>query len=70
MPQKRHCLICGGLIFSGLYCSSCFVEMRRIRTQDEPSFDEWLSLTRGSRPSLKQMPSEGKDLYIFDSTPK
>jgi hypothetical protein len=44
--------------------------MRRIRTQDEPSFDEWLSLARGNRQSFKHMPSEEKDLYIFDSTPK
>ncbi len=42
MPPKRHCLICGTLIFSGFYCSDCSVELKRSRTSDEESLEEWI----------------------------
>jgi len=46
------------------------MEMRRIRTQDEPSIDEWLSLARENRPSHGDEPSSAKDLYLFDAAVK
>ncbi len=42
MAGKRHCMICSALVFSGLFCSSCFAEMHRARTAGDQPFDEWL----------------------------
>lgn len=66
MAQKRHCLICGSLIFAGMYCSSCYAEMKRIRTRDDLSYDEWLTETRVSQQSEKVKVQGEKDLYLFE----
>ncbi len=66
MAQKRHCLICGSLIFAGMYCSSCFAEMNRIRTRDEPSYDEWLAETKKEKPSENSKSVDAEDLYLFE----
>lgn len=49
MSVKHHCLICGSLIFSGMYCSDCSREIMRVRTMDDESFEEWLSRNREAR---------------------
>ena len=67
MPQNRHCLICSTLIFSGLYCSSCNAEIRRFRTSDDMTFEEWLSLAKTHIPKRETVNSKIKDLYIFES---
>lgn len=66
MAQKRHCLICGSLIFAGMYCSSCYAEMKRIRTSDDLSYDEWLAQTRKEQTSGKTKSEGAKDLYLFE----
>ncbi len=58
MTAKHHCLICTSLIFSGMYCSSCYREILRSRTLDDESFEEWLSRKREFRISYEK---------IFDS---
>jgi len=46
MEVKHHCIICGSLIYSGMYCADCLDEISRARSIDEESLDEWLSRNR------------------------
>ncbi len=46
MSVKHHCIICGDLIYSGMYCSSCSREIGRARTLDEEALEEWVDRTR------------------------
>ena len=48
MEAKHHCIICGSLIFNGLYCADCQEEVARARTMDEESLDEWLWRNRAT----------------------
>ncbi|MHB8395658.1 MAG: nucleotide-binding protein [Thermoplasmataceae archaeon] len=51
MASKRHCVICSSLIFTGLFCSTCTVEIHRARTAEDQPFDEWLNSNRNQRRS-------------------
>lgn len=46
MAVKHHCIICGNLIFSGMYCSGCSREITRSRTLDDEPFEDWISRIR------------------------
>ncbi|MCL5667843.1 MAG: nucleotide-binding protein [Candidatus Thermoplasmatota archaeon] len=54
MHSNRHCIICGGVIFSGMYCADCRREISRTRTTDDENFEDWLSRTRESRQHICQ----------------
>lgn len=49
MQAKLHCIICGNLIYNGLYCSECQNEISRSRSVDDESLEEWLSNMRVGR---------------------
>ncbi len=46
MSVKHHCIICGDLIYSGMYCSSCSREIGRARTFDEEGLEDWVDRVR------------------------
>lgn len=46
MAVKHHCIICGTLIYSGMYCSSCSREIVRTRTLDEETLEDWITRIR------------------------
>lgn len=48
MAVKHHCILCGTLIFSGMYCSGCSREITRTRTMDDESFEDWITRIRFS----------------------
>lgn len=48
MAVKHHCIICGTLIFSGMYCSGCSREISRTRTLDDETFEDWITRIRFS----------------------
>lgn len=67
MAAKHHCLICGILIFSGLYCSGCTREMIRARTSDDETFEDWLSRNREIKVRPEEIYSDGNtmlDMFI------
>lgn len=39
---SSHCLICGSVIVSGLYCHSCLWEIKKIRLRNEVDLDTWI----------------------------
>lgn len=39
---SSHCLICGSMVVSGLYCHNCLWEIKRIRLGDEEDLDSWM----------------------------
>jgi hypothetical protein len=39
---SSHCLICGSVVVSGLYCHTCLWEIKRIRLKDEVDLDVWM----------------------------
>ncbi len=39
---SSHCLICGSVVVSGLYCYNCLWEIRRIRLRGESDLDTWM----------------------------
>ncbi len=49
MAAKHHCIICQDLIHSGLYCSECFNQIYRSRSEDDEPLDQWLSNARSNR---------------------
>ena len=50
MGAKHHCLICGDLIYGGMYCSTCFREIGRSRTMDDETMEEWIDRVRNTKP--------------------
>ena len=46
MAVKHHCIICGTLIYSGMYCSGCSREIMRTRTLDDESLEDWITIIR------------------------
>ena len=50
MGAKHHCLICGDLIYGGMYCSTCSHEIGRSRTMDDESMEEWIDRVRYTKP--------------------
>ncbi|CAC11161.1 hypothetical protein [Thermoplasma acidophilum] len=63
MSQKIHCIICGSIIYSGLYCSDCLSEIQRSRTIDDESFEDWLARTRES----SNVKPDDKECMTLDS---
>ncbi len=59
MSAKHHCIICTSLIFSGMYCSGCYMEILRSRTLDDESFEDWLSRRREFRISYRKISMSG-----------
>ncbi len=54
MTPKHHCIICSTLIYSGIYCASCYFEMTRSRYIDEESFEDWVVRNKNPRsPGLE-----------------
>lgn len=39
---SSHCLICGGIVVSGLYCFDCLWEIKRIRLREEEDLESWM----------------------------
>ncbi len=39
---SSHCLICGTVVVSGLYCHSCLWEIKRIRLRNEADLNSWM----------------------------
>ena len=71
MAAKHHCLICGILIYSGLYCSGCTREIIRARTYDDESFEEWLARNREFRLRAEELYSERNtmlEMYVDSQT--
>ncbi|WP_075057528.1 nucleotide-binding protein [Thermogymnomonas acidicola] len=66
MSAKHHCIICGTLIYSGLYCSTCNAEVTRSRTLDEESLEEWISRKRDERLRVSRHGSEGGEIPLED----
>jgi len=64
MASKHHCIICSDLIFSGLYCSSCYREITRARTMDDEPLEAWINRSR-SRIGLLSETGELKPLDLF-----
>ncbi len=46
MAVKHHCIICGILIYGGMYCSSCSREIVRTRTLDDETLEDWITRIR------------------------
>lgn len=46
MAVKHHCIICGNLIYSGMYCSTCSREIIRTRTMDDETLEDWITRVR------------------------
>ena len=67
MAAKHHCIICGTLIFDGMYCSSCSREIMRSRTLDEETLEDWISRIRFSTVRLKDSLKRNIALDSFDS---
>lgn len=67
MAVKHHCIICGTLIFSGMYCSGCSREINRTRTMDEESFEDWITRIRFSVSRFRASLTSGTPLEEFDS---
>ncbi len=67
MAAKHHCIICGTLIFGGMYCSSCSREIMRSRTLDEETLEDWISRIRFSTVRLKDSLKRNIALDSFDS---
>ena len=42
MMVSSHCLICGSVVVSGLYCHDCLWEIKRIRLRNEEDLDSWM----------------------------
>jgi hypothetical protein len=67
MSMKHHCIICGNLIFNGLYCAGCSMEIIKARTADEESLEDWLSRKRDSRQvsiSMEPCPEMTLDRFV------
>lgn len=61
-----HCLICGAVIVSGLYCYDCKWEMKRIRLESDMDLQDWMD--EHSHSSRKLRAYDGtKSLEYFSS---
>lgn len=65
MAAKHHCIICGTLIYGGMYCSSCSREIMRARTMDEETLEDWISRIRFTPLHLKNSLSRNIVLESF-----
>jgi hypothetical protein len=50
---SSHCLICGDIVVSGLYCHNCLWEIKRIRLRNELDLDTWME---GIMQSSRKVP--------------
>ncbi|MCL4333132.1 MAG: nucleotide-binding protein [Candidatus Thermoplasmatota archaeon] len=50
---SSHCLICGDIVVSGLYCHECLWEIKRIRLKNDVDLETWM---RGSLQPGRKMP--------------
>jgi hypothetical protein len=60
---SSHCLICGEVVVSGLYCHNCLWEIKRIRLKNEEDLDTWM---KGSMQSFRKIPYH-ENLRTLDS---
>ncbi len=67
MAAKHHCIICGTLIYGGMYCSSCSREIARTRTLDDETLEDWISRIRFSTDRIKEGLKRNIALDYFDS---
>ncbi len=67
MAAKHHCIICGTLIYGGMYCSSCSREIVRTRTLDDETLEDWISRIRFSTGRIKEGLKRNIALDSFDS---
>ncbi len=66
MAVKHHCIICGFLIYSGMYCSSCSREIVRTRTQDDETLEDWITRIRFKVVRFTSAGTNVKPLDNFD----
>lgn len=66
MAVKHHCIICGFLIYSGMYCSSCSREIVRTRTQDDETLEDWITRIRFKAVRFTYAGGNIKPLDNFD----
>lgn len=66
MAVKHHCIICGTLIYSGMYCSSCSREIVRTRTLDDETLEDWITRIRFKFVKFTSVGSSIEPLDSFD----
>jgi len=63
---SSHCIICGAIIVSGLYCHNCMWEIKRIRLNGEQDLESWID--DRLQPTRKAMrPENSTTLESFSS---
>lgn len=65
MAVKHHCIICGYLIYSGMYCSGCSREIVRTRTVDDESLEDWIRKMRFNLSRTTHPLTDNVSLYSF-----
>ena len=53
MAVKKHCIVCGTLVFTGFTCPDCQYQIFRSRTADDESLEDWLGTMKGSSRGIR-----------------